>query len=256
MAIAPQTYYDVEDWILTGPSLPHWANLSSGGELRITGSAGADLISITDEAGQVRVQRNSDTVLVAGVSSVRIYGEGGSDAITMQSMTIPGVLYGQEGDDTIIGGAAGDLIFGGDGNDVIRAAAGRDTVYGNFGDDDIDGGDGADSLWQAWAMITFAAGRAPTASPVAMAWMCCAADLAPTTSRDAARVDSIYGGEKNDTIYGGAGADLIDGGEGDDWINVDATPLFHDTVYGGAGNDTVRADADDLLFDVEVPILS
>lgn len=55
-------------------------------------------------------------------------------------------MFGNEGDDTIDGGAGNDMIFGGEGDDVIDAGTGR-----NF----VDGGAGADTfVVQAGQILT------------------------------------------------------------------------------------------------------
>lgn len=65
------------------------------------------------------------------------------------------IFFGQEGDDTLGGGAGIDFLFGNDGrdllignagNDYLRGGDGRDTLLGGTGRDDLGGGDGDDVL--------------------------------------------------------------------------------------------------------------
>jgi Ca2+-binding RTX toxin-like protein len=58
------------------------------------------------------------------------------------------ILGGLEGDDTITGTPADDVIDGGVGNDTLYGAAGNDTLVGNLGDDRLEGGAGNDTyVW-------------------------------------------------------------------------------------------------------------
>src|SRR4051812_10123869 len=51
---------------------------------------------------------------------------------------------GTEGNDTLIGGADGDLVQGNGGNDFLQGGGGVDTVLGGAGNDRLGGNDGAD----------------------------------------------------------------------------------------------------------------
>lgn len=55
-------------------------------------------------------------------------------------------IRGNEGNDTLFGGALADTLYGGDGDDVLYGRAGDDYLEGNDGDDQLEGGDGADVL--------------------------------------------------------------------------------------------------------------
>ena len=53
-------------------------------------------------------------------------------------------LYGEEGNDTVDGGAGHDRLFGGEGNDVLDGGTGDDFLHGGEGDDTLTGGAGED----------------------------------------------------------------------------------------------------------------
>lgn len=61
-------------------------------------------------------------------------------------MAIDTILWGGDGDDTLLGGAARDLLFGGTGNDKLRGRNGDDFLNGGDGLDDIRGNGGEDLL--------------------------------------------------------------------------------------------------------------
>lgn len=120
----------------------------------------------------------------------------------------PNVIYGEGGDDYIVGGYGADVLDGGDGADRIEGGGrgyyddrlfDHDLIYGRGGDDRLDGEAGN---------------------------------------------DVIYGGAGNDSIYGGSGADTLYGNEGDDYIDTGSDDEV-DTVFGGDGNDRIFIEAGD-----------
>lgn len=111
------------------------------------------------------------------------------------------------GNDTIVGTAAGetlnggngaDTIDGGAGNDTLNGGNGDDTLYGNAGDDTLDGGGGKDTLYGG------------------------------------AGDDTLGGSGGDDTLYGGTGDDTLDGGSGIDEL---VGGKDDDVMTGGTGDD-------------------
>jgi Ca2+-binding RTX toxin-like protein len=74
---------------------------------------------------------------------VLLEGTGGGDTLSVGANFYEAVL-GQEGNDTITGGASADILDGGLQHDVIDGGDGSDEIYGKQGDDRLDGGDGYD----------------------------------------------------------------------------------------------------------------
>ena len=94
----------------------------------IIGSGGDDkIIGTTNASGQV------------------IFGMDGNDTIIGRG-TGPNFLSGNDGGDTIKGGKGADNIHGDAGNDTLKGNAGDDKIYGGTGNDNIDGGAGADLI--------------------------------------------------------------------------------------------------------------
>jgi serine/threonine protein kinase len=66
--------------------------------------------------------------------------------------SLPAVLYGYDGNDTLIGGGDGDMLDGGDGSDNLDGGPGDDMLYGGYADiigastDVLMGGDGDDEV--------------------------------------------------------------------------------------------------------------
>jgi Ca2+-binding RTX toxin-like protein len=193
---------------------------------------------------------DGDDVAIGGAGADGLAGGLGND-----------LLLGDEGELTLIAGVrqvatsinpmvgAADTISGDDGDDSILGGAAGDSIQGNAGADLILGDHGR---------LDYAA--------VAGAGL----DVAATTDPTVGGNDAIGGGAGNDTVFGGAGSDTLNGEDGADVLfgdhgrlDLDATgPVKFlsidtaaadggagDTVSGGAGDDTViGGHGDDLLF--------
>ncbi len=114
-------------------------------------------------------------------------------------------VFGDAGDDTLVGSAAGDLLTGGADDDVLRGRDGKDSLIGGEGDDLIAGGAGKDKVWGGDGS------------------------------------DTIRAGAGNDTVRGGGGADDVHLAGGDDVFVDDADDRAggDDTVFAGDGHDLV-----------------
>jgi Ca2+-binding RTX toxin-like protein len=107
-------------------ALDAWERLSvPGWRLRVTGTAGPDVITVTG-------------------NRVRLDGRGGDDVLSVPGSAgswpsaPPAVVRGGAGDDLVRGGYLRDRLLGGPGND---------RIYGNGYPDVIKGGPGRDRLW-------------------------------------------------------------------------------------------------------------
>jgi Ca2+-binding RTX toxin-like protein len=82
-----------------------------------------------------------------------IRGNDGNNSLI--GTTASDVIYGNGGDDTISGGNGNDLLVGGAGNDTISGGSGNDILYGDSGNDVLDGGAGDDILKDSEGDDTF-----------------------------------------------------------------------------------------------------
>jgi Ca2+-binding RTX toxin-like protein len=74
------------------------------------------------------------------VDHLIVYGQGGNDLIQVnQAITFHARLFGQTGNDTLVGGGGHDILIGGVGNDVLYGFGGRDLVFGGLGQDFVQG---------------------------------------------------------------------------------------------------------------------
>lgn len=123
------------------------------------------------------------------------------------------MLYGDAGNDTIIGGDDIDLIYGGAGNDYIYGGNGRNAVYGGKGNDVILGGWDNDRLFgDAGNDIIYGFGDA----------------------------DTIHGGDGNDKIYAGSGNDIVETGKGTDIVYFEGTEHGLDEISSQGGTTTFQ----------------
>lgn len=198
---------------------------AAGSEQSVWGTDASDVIDVRRTAGGVCVFTNDPThgsPLSNRVLVIR--GLKGADRITIdRDVSLPCIIYGDQGADiiragggpaTIYGGRGHDLIFGGPGDDSLAGGMGNDTIWGGPGNDTIRGGVGNDELH---------GGKGD---------------------------DVIFGGDGNNTLCGGRGSDWLGGGAGDDVIY--ARDSERDTIDGGAGDDIAHVDRLlDVITDVE-----
>jgi len=173
--------------------------------------------------------RGGDDHMVAGYYTGETWGGSGDDVIDLTASAYGFDSYGEEGDDTLIGGSGYERLDGGIGNDTLKGNSGFDDLYGEAGDDILEGGDWSDSLFGGIG------------------------------------ADKLYGGESNDELHGGDGNDLLygdsatpaAGGAGDRLYGDAGTDALHggdagdvldggtgaDTMTGGLGNDVYVVDS-------------
>ena len=228
--------------------------IDAGDVVTDTGSVGYDTAQVLSAAGQF--------ITMTGWSGVeRVDGNAGNDRLDASMLTAAMFLFGQDGDDTVIGGAGNDtilggngddLLWGGAGNDILQGGPGNDTFYGGAGDDlfyvgepgDVvaDGGDGFDVV-----LI-----NAPGGLAIEVGTWIGVERFVGFTGAD--RIDAtgsvldliLAGGAGNDTLIGGAGRDTLYGGEGDDTLMGGGG---NDALIGGAGADRLEGGAgDDFLL--------
>src|SRR5687768_17059889 len=118
------------------------AVLEAGGILRVTGTAGPDVIAVAllGTVPKVRVEINGTQYRFtpASVTSVQIDLKEGNDRLD---------IGGGIGGVYCLGGLGEDTIVGGFGPDTLVAGGGKDNVLGNDGDDRLDGGPTSDKVF-------------------------------------------------------------------------------------------------------------
>jgi Ca2+-binding RTX toxin-like protein len=186
-------------------------------QITLAGVGDAVVVTIVDPAAQLTFRTVEDFELNAG---------DGDDVVDVQNLVGSGLdktdVHLGPGDDRVNTTIAGAPI-------TIEGEEGDDTLLGGAGDVEFDGGDGQD-----------AADYSASASPINADVGAGRVIIVNTGARDRLRdveiyigsvfADQLEGSGKDDTIYGGAGDDFIRGRGGDDLL------------FGDAGDDELRGD--------------
>lgn len=113
-------------------------------DLVVYGTAGNDNIQIKAAKihGQVMVVSGKSKLgPFSPTGRIIVYGLAGNDRIIVAAnVTIPAMLFGGAGNDTLTGGAANDVLVGGDGNDLLNGGKGANILLGGAGVDSLKGG--------------------------------------------------------------------------------------------------------------------
>jgi Ca2+-binding RTX toxin-like protein len=239
---------------------------------RITvGRAAGGTINVND--GGVRIHGPRATV--DNVRLIRVFGNGGSDALTLDEANgvLPRAqLFGGSGNDRIVGGSGDDQLFGGSGDDTLIGARGADRVFGNSGNDRMiwnpgegsdvnEGGDGVDTVEVNGGNVAENFTVTPNGSRVRFDRVTpgpFSIDIGTSESLvlnanggddhfSAGDVGSLIsitvnGGAGNDTLLGGTGADTLNGDDGNDFVDGNAGA---DVSALGAGDDSFQWDPGD-----------
>ncbi|WP_254512629.1 cadherin domain-containing protein [Anatilimnocola floriformis] len=241
---------------------------AAGPNVLVQGTSGSDLITIaTNPLGLVTVGFNGVAhgpfTLGAGGRVIVNAGDGG-DRVTATNSTAPVTVYGEDGNDVLIGGSnddifdggagidrligglgadilfggadtdilegreGNDLIIGGDGDDRMIGFTGNDVLIGGLGRDIIDGGMGEDLL--IGGRTSYDANSVALAAILAE-WNSGAA----LATRRANLQTGLAGGVRvavGDTVTDDQQIDCLLGGEGDDWLLLQASDYAYRVMAG------------------------
>ncbi len=220
------------------------------------------------------IPQADDRMSVNFVNRGRVGGEmifyTGDDMYDGSAGSVGGIVYGNAGNDTLIGGIGHEQFAGGFGADRLFGNAGIDLLDGGSGNDTLDGGTGLDTLIGGPGNDTFfvdAAGDSVgemtgegTDRIFAGVSYVLGSDLSIEllTTRDAAgttAIDFVGNGIAN-TLVGNAGTNILNGGAGADVLVALAGDDVliggegaANTLQGGLGNDTyyVSATGDSVI---------
>ncbi|WP_193612889.1 calcium-binding protein [Nocardioides lijunqiniae] len=146
-----------------------------------------------------------DDTIVTADGGDDVQGGGGNDSIDVGAGADP-VVNGGPGNDLIDGGKGRDIVSGGVGDDHVSGGPGGDQVNGDAGDDVIDGGVGA------LPTMIFPSRRAEVIGPLLDAG------------------DLLVGGDGSDQVGGGDGSDVAVGGTYDTsattWESTQTTEVY------------------------------
>jgi RTX calcium-binding nonapeptide repeat (4 copies) len=148
--------------IAAGPAsaAPHVRAKVSDGTLLISGTPFAEQITLRQSAAvrnQLEVDLDNDgsadaTFDLTNIDAIDVDAGSGDDTVRIDDVNgaftsrIPTRIDGENGDDTLNGGAGAEILDGGNGDDRIDGNGGADTAFLGRGDDTFvwDPGDGSD----------------------------------------------------------------------------------------------------------------
>lgn len=191
----------------------------ANGLSRISSTGSSETVDFAAPIGSIRLFAGdgNDRVRLFDLDSgpVGIFAQGDDGNDTLEGGAANDTLHGNAGNDSVVGNDGNDSLDGGQNHDIVDGGAGDDTLRGSFGNDTLQGGDDDD-------LILGLGGR-----------------------------DEISGGAGNDIANGGSGADTIRGGAGNDQIRgaIGSDILIggddNDSLLGGLGDDTLVGNSGD-----------
>jgi Ca2+-binding RTX toxin-like protein len=216
-----------------------------GTTLFVYGTPLADMITVSEVASlRVVVNGSPSSFSPSDVRMIRIYGNAGNDAITVNSLARGTALtaFGGDHDDVLTVRntvTTGLTLFGGNGNDTLSGGGGNDQLIGGSGNDsyffDTDLALGIDSILDGGGTDTLNF-SATTTRAVSVDLSNAAAQVVNrnlTLSLSAGdTLENVIGGARNDMLIGNSLANTLKGGDGDDVLSGRAG---NDILVGGPG---------------------
>ena len=212
---------------------------ADSGTVNIEGTSHGDQVYVlngSDSQIKIRFEGVEETVFDRSiVQSITFRGLGGNDYFENRTDK-RSRAFGNNGDDTLIGGDNRDRIRGGKGNDRIEGRNGNDFLHGGKHQDSILGGEGNDEIVGSFGADSLHGQQGNDAIDAGAD-----NDLATGGQGN----DVILGRNGDDDLRGGGGHDEIRGHNGNDIIqgSVGNDDLFgnagHDSVYGGSNDDNL-----------------
>ncbi len=219
--------------------------------------------------------------------TIQMFGYGGHDELK-GAFLHPNLIYGGLGNDTITGGAAGNVLYGGGGNDSIECWQGEyaelfggpgndhlrggdagNLLDGGAGNDTMQGGDGADvyCVDSRYDVIVesyqpyYDNDPNPRDSVRSTVSYTLGSNLEALTLVGSVAIDgrgnalsnTLVGNRASNVLNGGAGRDILDGGAGMDTADYSDRTTAVSIVLNGATNATatVGGKAEDILRNIE-----
>jgi hypothetical protein len=98
----------------------------------VSGTEGADAIAAAGSADMLTLDVNGTVSTASGANRLVVRALGGDDTVSLRGLTLPAVVEGGEGDDTLIAGDAADILDGGPGNDTAVLKSIAPIAYWNL----------------------------------------------------------------------------------------------------------------------------
>jgi len=246
-----------------------------GGVLTVTGTDGADIVTIACGGGNVEVNGgnpDSGSASCSDLTAILVKGLGGGDSIFVDQ--VYAVDFTGLTSIRAVGGGDADQFHGSELDDEFSGSGGDDDFYGSAGSDTFKGGTGADevdvttdaNVRLTESQLELRDGTAALSS-VERAKLVSegrgvrfdARGFRGTVFMNTAGGDDVLlGGSGTDSLSGGAGGDRVLGNDGDDLISGNDGPddlrggSGNDRIFGGAGRDRCSGGpGSDLVYECE-----
>ncbi|HVL22104.1 MAG TPA: hypothetical protein VM422_14175 [Amaricoccus sp.] len=194
----------------------------------VQGRIGAEIVNdgtISGIKGSLSLSGGADVVTNTGVLEGRVRLGGGNDVFHGEGGHTTRPVWGQAGNDLLVGGDLADGLAGGSGSDTLTGGAGNDTLTGAAGADRLAGGTGDDVF--RFAAAGEAAGDRVVASAGAVAFA--GAGTNSGDQIDVSAIDAVVAQAGHQQFSFGATHDV-----GDLWA-VDVGDVTH--IRGNTGGD-------------------
>jgi Ca2+-binding RTX toxin-like protein len=202
---------------------------------QINGGTGYDSLVLNYFGNTARITLDSigggfgiDGTIIQNIEAFVLAGSNGNDFVDASAAIYNNTIYGNDGDDTFLGGSVNDYLYGGSGLDLLVGGAGNDYLFGNEGNDSLDGNDGGDFIY---------------------------GDKGEDSLNGGIGDDNLFGEDGNDLLIGDDGNDNLYGDSGNDII-IGANPngvngsSEIDILTGGSGGDRfILGDRDKTYYD-------
>jgi Ca2+-binding RTX toxin-like protein len=216
-----------DDHYIYTPEFATYGNLA--GRSTLTDTGGTDVLdagsiltasSIDLRAGNTSTLAGQTLAIAAGTVIENAYSGDGNDTITGNDAA--NMIRAGRGNDQVDGGLGHDSLFGGAGNDSLDGGAGTDSLVGGTGDDSYtidNAGDVVVELANEGTDTVDASVTFTLADNVENLRLLAAAGAINGTGNGANNV--LTGNAASNVLNGGAGADTMVGGAANDFYTID-----------------------------------
>jgi Ca2+-binding RTX toxin-like protein len=259
----------IEKLQLTGGLFGSDVMISTGDAIAILKLSGtiAGNVTVTTGGGDDQITLRSGSAAGTGggeiTGNVLINAGGGADYVDLTGInsSTGRTVYGESGNDTLLGSSKGDTLYGGDDNDHLDGGAAADALHGGAGNDTYVVDNAGDQVVEGVDAGTDEVRTALGSRSDYTQLYSLPAHVENFTGTSSTG-QGVSGNALDNVIEVGAGADLVvienggadsvSGGGGNDFLYYGGAFTNADANNGGAGLDTVALVGNyDLTFDTD-----